>query len=83
MTECIPFIKISSNILIKKIILNSCVIIYFNKNYANVVGQGLIDKPVKDLTKTDIDFIKSTFPQAAETAKAIILGSYIIIFNNE
>jgi hypothetical protein len=43
----------------------------FNKNYANVVGQGLIDKPVKDLTKTDIDFIKSTFPQAAKTAKAM------------
>ena len=41
----------------------------FNKNYANVIGQGLIDKPVKDLSKADIDFIKSTFPQAAKTAK--------------
>ena len=41
----------------------------FNKNYANVIGQGLIDKPVKDLSKADIDFIKSTFPQAAKTAQ--------------
>ena len=41
----------------------------FNKNYANVIGQGLIDKPVKDLSKADLDFIKSTFPQAAKIAK--------------
>ena len=41
----------------------------FNKNYANVIGQGLIDKPVKDLSNADLDFIKATFPQAAETAK--------------
>ena len=43
----------------------------FNKNYANVIGQGLINKPVKDLTKADIDFIKATFPEvAAETKRA-------------
>ena len=52
----------------------------FNKNYANVIGQGLIDKPVKDLSKADIDFIKSTFPQAAKTAKqgGTTLGSTMI-----
>jgi len=41
----------------------------FNKNYANVIGQGLIDKPVKDLSNADLDFIKATFPQAAKIAK--------------
>ena len=43
----------------------------FNKNYANVIGQGLIEKPVKDLTKADIDFIKKTFPQEGGEAKTI------------
>ena len=43
----------------------------FNKNYANVISQGLIDKPVKDLSKADIEFISKTFPGSAKVAKAM------------
>ena len=43
----------------------------FNKNYANVIGQGLIDKPVKELTEADIEFISKTFPSSAKQAKAM------------
>ena len=43
----------------------------FNKNYANVIGQGLLDKPVKKLTEADIDFIKTGFPDLAKEAKKI------------
>ena len=40
----------------------------FNKNYANVLGQGLIDKPVSQLTDTNIDFLKSTFSESSKQA---------------
>ena len=43
----------------------------FNKNYANVIGQGILDKPVKELTEADIDFIKTGFPDLAKEAKKI------------
>ncbi len=48
----------------------------FNKNYANVLGQGLINKPVSELTDADIDFFKSTFPQSAKIAKKGIIPEY-------
>ena len=48
----------------------------FNKNYANVLGQGLINKPVSELTDADIDFFKSTFPQSAKIAKKGIMPEY-------
>ena len=40
----------------------------FNKNYANVLGQGLIDKPVSQLTDTNINFLKSTFSESSKQA---------------
>ena len=40
----------------------------FNKNYANVLGQGLIDKPVSQLTDANIDFFKGTFSESSKQA---------------
>ena len=40
----------------------------FNKNYANVLGQGLINKPVSQLTDANIDFFKGTFSESSKQA---------------
>ena len=41
----------------------------FNKDYSRIIGQGLIDKPVKKLTKAELDLIKAQMPELVKTAK--------------
>ena len=39
-------------------------------DYKKVLGAGLVDKPVKDLTKADLDLIKLQIPEQIKAAKA-------------
>ena len=39
------------------------------KDYAKVLGMGLVDKDVKDLTEADIDLIKLNLPEQIKKAK--------------
>ena len=41
----------------------------FNKDYSRIIGQGLIDKPVKELTKAELDLIKVQMPELVKTTK--------------
>jgi len=41
----------------------------FNKDYSRIIGQGLIDKPVKELTKAELDLIRIQMPELMKTTK--------------
>ena len=43
----------------------------YGVDYKKVLGAGLVDKPVKDLTKTDLDLIKLQIPEQIKAAKRL------------
>jgi hypothetical protein len=52
----------------------------YGVDYKKVLGAGLVDKPVKDLTKADLDLIKLQIPEQIKAAKSsgTTLGSTMI-----
>ena len=52
----------------------------FGKNYSKILGMGMVDKAVKELTETDMDLIKAILPEQIKATKnisPILLNNYI------